>query len=180
MARNLIIRALNRRASSGLAVLGPLTVPCGLGRAGATWIKREGDGKTPIGRWRVVAIRYRPDRKKGFLGGCLAATWPLRQDDGWCDAPMDRNYNRGVRLPYPASAEQMWRNDHLYDVVVILDHNHRPRMKQRGSAIFLHLARQSESGSLMPTAGCVSLRRRDLALVLQWLRPGSHVIIAVA
>ena len=65
---------------------------------------------------------------------------PIRAADGWCDAPRDRNYNRPVRHPYPASAEHMWRRDGLYDIVVVLGYNDRPRIAGRGSAVFLHVA----------------------------------------
>lgn len=82
--------------------------------------------------------------------------------DGWCDAPSDRNYNRPVRLPYRASAEEMWRSDGLYDIVVVLDHNTRPRIRNAGSAIFMHVARPG----FEPTAGCVALNRAALLHVL--------------
>lgn len=93
--------------------------------------------------------------------------------DGWCDAPSDRNYNRPVQLPYPASTERMWRDDGLYDVVGILDHNARPRMRGRGSAIFLHVARDG----YRPTEGCVALSRRDLMRVLAIVGRGAKLIV---
>lgn len=92
---------------------------------------------------------------------------------GWCDAPSDRNYNRGVRLPYPASAEEMWRKDGLYDIVVELGYNDRPRARGRGSAIFMHVARTG----LLPTAGCVALRRKHLLMVLA--RLGRRAVIRI-
>jgi L,D-peptidoglycan transpeptidase YkuD (ErfK/YbiS/YcfS/YnhG family) len=85
-----------------------------------------------------------------------------RIEDGWCDAPGDRNYNRPISHPYPASAERMWRQDQLYDIVVVLGYNDRPRIRGRGSAIFLHVAR----GNLAPTEGCIALRRSDLEKLL--------------
>lgn len=176
MARDLIVRARNCRSTDGVAIIGQLTVRCGLGRGGRTAFKREGDGATPIGRWPVVAVLYRRDRLRGFrVGAMLGNAHPLRKTDGWCDAVGDRNYNRMVRQPYPASAEALWRDDHLYDVIVVLGHNRRPRVQGHGSAIFMHLARTSPTGMIEPTAGCVSLRRRDLAVVLDLLRPGSAV-----
>ena len=81
-----------------------------------------------------------------------------RPDDGWCDDPGDRNYNRPVRLPYPASHEAMWRDDHLYDVVVVLGHNDGPRRRGVGSAIFFHLADPRRR----PTAGCIAVSRKDM------------------
>jgi L,D-peptidoglycan transpeptidase YkuD (ErfK/YbiS/YcfS/YnhG family) len=87
----------------------------------------------------------------------------LRRADGWCDAPADRNYNRAVSHPYPASAERLWRADRLYDVVVALDHNRCPRKRNGGSAIFLHVA----SPGRAPTEGCVAVARPAL---LRFLR----------
>jgi L,D-peptidoglycan transpeptidase YkuD (ErfK/YbiS/YcfS/YnhG family) len=95
----------------------------------------------------------------------------IRRMDGWCDAPGDRNYNRPVRHPYPASAERLWRDDALYDMVVVLRHNQRPRLRGRGSAIFMHVARPG----YLPTEGCIALERGHLLRVLERLRPGSVV-----
>ena len=86
----------------------------------------------------------------------------IRPRDGWCDAPADRNYNRPVRHPYPASAERLWRADGLYDVVVVLGYNDRPRVRGRGSAIFMHVARPGYA----PTEGCIALARPHLLRVL--------------
>ncbi len=88
---------------------------------------------------------------------------PISRDDGWCDAPADRNYNRPVRLPYAASAEAVWRADRLYDIVVVLSHNTRPRVRGSGSAIFLHVAKPGYA----PTEGCIALRREHLLALLR-------------
>ncbi len=96
---------------------------------------------------------------------------PLRKTFGWCDAADDRNYNRKVSLPYPASAERLWRNDHLYDVIVVLDYNITVRTHGRGSAIFLHVARRS----FAPTAGCIAMKREHLLRLLAVLRPGTVI-----
>jgi len=99
---------------------------------------------------------------------------PIDRDYGWCDAPGDRNYNRLVRHPYPASAERLWRPDALYDVVVVLDHNVRPRVRGHGSAIFMHVARPGYA----PTEGCIALRREHLLVLLSRLGPGGMLRIA--
>ena len=122
---------------------------------------REGDGATPIGNWRMVEVRYRADRVR--RPRCVLTPVPLRPDDGWCDDTRDRNYNRHVRHPYPASAERMWRNDRLYDIVVVLDHNRLPRMRGAGSAIFVHLARPGYA----PTEGCIGLSEHNLRELLR-------------
>jgi L,D-peptidoglycan transpeptidase YkuD (ErfK/YbiS/YcfS/YnhG family) len=97
----------------------------------------------------------------------------LSPADGWCDAAQDRNYNRPVRHPYPVSAEVLWRTDGLYDVIVVLDCNRRPRIRGRGSAIFMHVARPG----YQPTEGCIALRRADLLQLLSALRRGARIHI---
>jgi L,D-peptidoglycan transpeptidase YkuD (ErfK/YbiS/YcfS/YnhG family) len=149
-------------ATTGILAAGGLRVPCALGRAGIRRDKREGDGATPAGIHRLVAVLYRADRVPRPLTRLPVA--PIARDDGWCDDPADRRYNRPVRLPYSASHERLWREDDLYDVVVILDYNlTRPR-RGKGSAIFLHRA----SVGFAPTAGCLAVdlptMRRLLAI----------------
>ena len=124
--------------------------PCLLGRNGVSTQKREGDGATPVGKFPLRRVFYREDRVAAPLTA-LPAT-PIAQDDGWCDAPEDANYNRLVKMPYPASAENMWREDSLYDVVVVIGHNDHPVMEGVGSAIFLHIASPDNE----PTAGCIT------------------------
>jgi L,D-peptidoglycan transpeptidase YkuD (ErfK/YbiS/YcfS/YnhG family) len=135
---------------------GNLVFPVAIGRGGVRSVKREGDGATPSGHWRVREIFYRPDRiRRPFAKMSLKA---IRPSDGWCDAMHDRNYNRKVKLPYPASHERLWRNDNLYDLVVVLDYNIAPRVKGLGSAIFMHVARRG----LAPTEGCIAMKREHL------------------
>jgi L,D-peptidoglycan transpeptidase YkuD (ErfK/YbiS/YcfS/YnhG family) len=133
----------------------------------------EGDGITPRGRFAVREIFYRADRlpaPRVALPLCAIAP-----DDGWCDAPTDPNYNRLVKLPYPASAETLWRDDHLYDLVAVLGYNDDPVMPGKGSAIFLHLAKPDYS----VTQGCVALACADLLAALEQLRPGDQVVIGL-
>ena len=149
-------------------------VRCALGKAGviAAADKREGDNKSPVGVWTIREVLYRPDvypdGPTTALPVCAMAT-----DDGWCDAPGDPAYNRPVKLPYPASAERLWRDDHVYDLIGILAHNDDPPIPGLGSAIFLHLAREDYSG----TEGCVALAREDLEALLAVAKPGDAIEI---
>lgn len=97
----------------------------------------------------------------------------IRADDGWCEDPADRNYNKMVRLSPRASADRLTRDDHLYDLILVLGHNDRPRVKGRGSAIFVHLARPGYA----PTAGCIALTQHDLRMLLSELRRGSAIVV---
>ncbi|MCA1906615.1 MAG: L,D-transpeptidase family protein [Desulfarculus sp.] len=143
---------------------------CVLGRSGVFRDKREGDGATPAGDWPVRRVWFRPDRQPAPLTAGLPVR-AIAPDDGWCDDPGHPEYNRPVKLPFPASHEKMWREDRLYDLVVELGYNDDPVVPGRGSAIFLHLARPDRS----PTAGCVAFAREDLLAILSRLGPGDKV-----
>ena len=132
-----------------------------LGRNGVSARKREGDGATPAGKFPLRRVFYREDRVATPL--TALPTMPMAEDDGWCDAPDDTHYNRLVKVPYPASAENMWRDDALYDVVVVIGHNDHPVIEGAGSAIFLHLAAPENEF----TAGCIALQLPDLLAVLR-------------
>jgi L,D-peptidoglycan transpeptidase YkuD (ErfK/YbiS/YcfS/YnhG family) len=171
---DIVVRSLNRKAARGWLTLGPLRFPCALGRSGCLHRKTEGDGGTPIGTWRLRAARYRADHgSRPRIGASGLSVRSTRPGDGWCDARADRNYNRAVQRPYPASSETLWRDDPLYDLIVVLDHNERPRIQGGGSAIFMHVARPGYT----PTEGCVALRIDHLRHVLATLRPTTRLRI---
>jgi L,D-peptidoglycan transpeptidase YkuD (ErfK/YbiS/YcfS/YnhG family) len=148
---------------------------CAMGVGGVIGadLKREGDGASPIGIWQTRRLFYRPDRTAP--PETRLPTVPLRAHDGWCDAPEDPLYNRPVALPYPASAEKMWRADHIYNLIVELGYNDGPVIPGKGSAIFMHLAREA----YQPTEGCVALAETDLRTVLRFLTPDSRIEIAI-
>jgi L,D-peptidoglycan transpeptidase YkuD (ErfK/YbiS/YcfS/YnhG family) len=151
----------------GLLVVGGLSVPCALGRSGIRHDKREGDGATPIGNWRLVSALYRADRMPRPTTRLPLRA--IRRDDGWCDDPSDRRYNRQVRLPYAGRQERLWREDHLYDVVLVLDYNLAPALPGRGSAIFLHIA----TPDFRPTEGCVAIALDAMRKLLRQVAPDS-------
>lgn len=160
---------LDRRR--GRLVAGSLALPCALGRSGTTRTKREGDGASPVGRFPLLGGFYRPDQ--GLRPRSLLPLKPIRPQDGWCDDPADRRYNRPVRRPYPASHEAMWRHDRVYDVVLDLGWNRGPILRGRGSAIFLHLARPG----FEPTAGCIALAPGSVRRFLERIGPRTRVEI---
>ena len=149
---------------------------CALGPAGVVDAadKREGDGATPAGIWSLRRLLYRADRLARPQTGLEVRA--LRPDDGWCDAPNDRRYNLPVTWPYVAGAEQLWRDDGVYDLIVVLGHNDSPVIPGAGSAIFLHVARDGYP----PTQGCVALAREDLLALLRQARPGDALRIVRA
>jgi L,D-peptidoglycan transpeptidase YkuD (ErfK/YbiS/YcfS/YnhG family) len=160
----------------GFLDLGTRRVRCALGKAGVkpATEKREGDLASPAGVWPIRRVLYRAD--KGAAPATAFAVQPLAPDDGWCDAPDDDAYNRLVKLPHAGSYERMWRDDGIYDLVVVLGHNDDPPVAGMGSAIFLHLARPG----YLPTEGCVAVTRADLEELLAAARPGDAVEIREA
>lgn len=145
------------------------TFVCALGAGGVTRNKREGDRATPVGRFPLRRVLYRADRVARPV--TALPTSSIRPEDGWCDDPADPRYNQPVALPYAASHETLWRDDALYDILVVLGHNDAPPEPGAGSAIFLHVA----GADFSPTQGCVALRQDDLLAVLARCRPGDHL-----
>jgi L,D-peptidoglycan transpeptidase YkuD (ErfK/YbiS/YcfS/YnhG family) len=164
------------RTSAGDSTRGWLTaaghtVPVALGRGGIRVNKREGDGGTPEGTFRPRRLWWRADRHprpRTYL-----PVRAIRPEDGWCEDPGSRHYNRPIRLHRKSSADRLMRDDHLYDFIVEIDHNFSPRIAGRGSAIFLHLARENFS----PTAGCVSMTKSAMLQMLRRLGPQTRIMI---
>lgn len=169
----LIVRSLSAKATRAMVTFGPFRMVCALGRSGVRALKREGDGATPRGRFALRQVFINP--VAWGRGPCGLSVRQLRRHDGWCDHSADRNYNRPVRHPYPASAEHLWRADGLYDAVIVVGYNDSPRVRGRGSAIFIHIARPG----YLPTEGCVALSARDMRRLLPHLRRTTQLITAV-
>ncbi len=149
------------------------TVRAAFGESGAIAAadKREGDGASPLGCWPIRAVLLRPDR---IAAPTTLLPWRwLRHNDGWSDASADPAYNRAVRQPHTHGAEQLWRDDHAYDIIIVLGHNDSPPLAALGSAIFWHIAQPD----FRATKGCVAI---DAAVLTRWLpllRPGDTLSI---
>jgi len=157
--------------TEGILIADGRVMRCALGRSGIGIKRGEGDGITPLGHHRLIEAYIRTDRVL-----VRASHFPLSQitdTDGWCDAVGDANYNRLVSLPYAASHERMKRDDHLYDVVVVMDHNVTQRMSVGGSAIFFHLAHDD----YRPTEGCVAISRKDMLWLLPQIGPETVMVV---
>jgi L,D-peptidoglycan transpeptidase YkuD (ErfK/YbiS/YcfS/YnhG family) len=165
------VRARPGARSRGLLLAGPLAIRVIIGRSGIRANKREGDGATPRGRFRLRRLWWRPDRRAR-----PATQLPIRRIDpsiAWCEDPSDRRYNRPFRRCAGEAGDRLWRDDRLYDVVIEIDHNTQPRIAGRGSAVFIHLARPNGS----PTAGCVALAPAALHRLLARLGPKTRIEI---
>ena len=160
----------------GTASYGGRTYRCAVGRGGVVRDKTEGDGASPAGRYRLTRALYRADRV-----GPPKTDLPLIQiakTDGWCDEPADTAYNTQVSLPHPTSCEKLARDDRLYDIIIVTDHNNNPVVPGAGSAIFVHVAGGTD---YPPTQGCIAFSETDLREILdQWAPGDDRLVIGAA
>lgn len=165
------IHARPGERSRGIMILANRTIPVVLGRAGTQVNKREGDGATPAGRFHPRRVWWRADR-----GPRPRTRLPVSRIEpglAWCEDPCDRRYNQPFRRSANEPGDRLWRDDRLYDLLIEIDHNTRPRVARRGSAVFLHVARPDRG----PTAGCVAMGVGDLRRLLRSLSKTTEIKI---
>ena len=167
----ILVRAKPGHRTRGWLLAGPLALPVALGRGGIRANKREGDGGTPRGTFRLRRVWWRADRVT--RPRTQLPVRPIRGYDGWCEDPRDRHYNRPIRLDQEQPGDRLKRADHLYDLIVELDHNTRPRIAGRGSAVFVHVARPG----FAPTAGCVALTTAALQRLIARASPRTRIVV---
>lgn len=157
---------------TGTLTLDGFTCACTIGKGGliAATDKREGDGASPIGDWPVRGVLLRPGRISVPDGLALPWRW-IRDEDGWCDDPVDPAYNRPVQLPRATSHERLARDDQAYDAVVVLGHNDAPPVPGIGSAIFFHQWVIGADGAPKATEGCVAVAPESMRAILPMLTP---------
>ena len=165
------IRAAAGDRSRGWLTAGGQTIKVALGRGGIRANKREGDGATPRGTFRPRQLWWRADRHP--KPSTFLPVRAIGPEDAWCEDPSSRHYNQPLRLAANDGGDRLTRDDHLYDFIIEIDHNTRPRIADRGSAVFLHLARKDFS----PTAGCVSMTRAAMLRLLKRLGPRTRIVI---
>jgi len=168
---NMHVRARPTNRRQGWLAAGRWRVKVALGRSGIKADKREGDGATPAGRYRLIRLWWRPDRFR--RPRTLLPVRSIGALDGWCEDPSDRRYNRAIRILPGQPGDRLQRSDALYDLVIEIDHNTRPRIAGRGSAVFIHVAR----AALAPTAGCIAMPIATLRQFLAHLGPKTKITI---
>ena len=166
---NVRTRATNRR--QGWLVAGHWRIKVALGRSGTKANKREGDGATPAGCYRLLRLWWRSDRLS--RPRTLLPVRPIGVLDGWCEDPSDRRYNKAIRILPGQPGDRLRRSDALYDLIIEIDHNTRPRIAGRGSAVFIHVA----NAALAPTSGCISIANATLKRFVAHLGPKTRITI---
>jgi L,D-peptidoglycan transpeptidase YkuD (ErfK/YbiS/YcfS/YnhG family) len=137
-----------------------LKFKCALGKAGIGWKKREGDNITPAGTFKIVKIYYRSDRVKKISSKFKQIE--ITKNMGWCDDPNSKNYNQLINLPSKYSHEKLFKKNNIYDLIIVLNYNMKPVIKNKGSAIFIHVAKKK----YQPTQGCIALKKNNLLKLL--------------
>jgi L,D-peptidoglycan transpeptidase YkuD (ErfK/YbiS/YcfS/YnhG family) len=144
---------------------------CSLGKAGIKKKIKEGDNITPKGKFKILKIYYRSDRIKKFSTNIKIIK--IKKNMGWCDDPKSSLYNKEVKLPFNFSHEKLYRKDHLYDLILVLNYNINPIKKNKGSAIFFHIANKSYK----KTKGCVALKKFDLINLISKIKKNTTIKI---
>jgi L,D-peptidoglycan transpeptidase YkuD (ErfK/YbiS/YcfS/YnhG family) len=156
---------------SGYLKYKDLKFRCALGKAGIKKKTIEGDNITPKGIFKIIKIYYRPDKFKEIK--TLIKKIKIRKNIGWCDDPKSRFYNQQIKLPTKYGHEKLYRNDNLYDLIAVLNYNINPIIKNKGSAIFLHIAKNS----YQKTKGCIALKRKHLIEIISKIKKKTKIKI---
>lgn len=169
--QDIAIRHITANGHQATLSMGTMAFACSIGPAAITYSKSEGDGATPAGHWPMRYVMYRADRVVRPITALPVER--ILPDSGWCDDPASPDYNRPVGLPYGYGHEKLWRDDHLYDLIVVLGHNDSPVVRGKGSAVFMHVRHPDGSA----TQGCVALRQDHLRQVLA--RSGPETVLHI-
>ena len=148
-----------------------LKFKCALGKAGIRKKKKEGDNITPKGIYKIIKIYYRDDRIKKISSKFKLIK--IRKNMGWCDDPKSKKYNKLIKLPTEFSHEKLYRKDNIYDLILALNYNMKPIIKDKGSAIFIHVANKNYKS----TAGCIGLKKSHLINLVKTIKENTKVLI---
>ena len=144
---------------------------CALGEAGIKKKKREGDNITPKGEFKIIKVYYRDDKVKNITTSIKKLK--IKKNTGWCDDPNSKFYNKQIKLPSKFSHEKLHRNDNLYDLILVSSYNMNPIIKNKGSAIFIHVAKNSYE----KTKGCIALKKEHLIKLLSQIKKNTRIKI---
>ena len=148
-----------------------LKFKCAIGKAGIRKKKKEGDNITPKGIYKIIKIYYRDDRIKKISSKFKLIK--ITKKMGWCDDPKSKKYNQLIKLPNKYSHEKLYKKNNTYDLLLVLDYNMKPIVKNKGSAIFIHVAKRNYK----PTAGCIALKKKDLLKLSKIIKLSTKILI---
>ncbi len=146
---------------------------CAIGKRGIGYKRKEGDLITPKGKYKIKFILYRKDRVKNIKSRIKKIE--IKKNMGWCDDPRSKDYNKIIKLPTPYSYEKLHKRDNIYDIILVLNYNMKPIIKNKGSAIFIHVAKRNYK----KTEGCVAIRKTSLLKILKKINKNTLVKIEI-
>ena len=144
---------------------------CSIGKSGLTNFKKEGDLATPKGLFKLGLLYYRKDRIKSLK--CKIKKKVIKKSMGWCNDSRSKKYNREIYFPFKYSAEKLYRRDRIYDIFINIKYNHSPIIKEKGSAIFLHISNKKYK----PTSGCVAILKKNFLKILPLINYSTKILI---
>jgi L,D-peptidoglycan transpeptidase YkuD (ErfK/YbiS/YcfS/YnhG family) len=144
---------------------------CTVGKNGISYKKKEGDNKTPRGKFKIEYILYRKDRIINLR--TRLKILEIKKDMGWCDDSNSKNYNQLIKIPFKYSYEKLWLKENIYDIILVLNYNIKPVIKNKGSAIFLHIAKNKYQS----TKGCIAISKSNIKLLVSKLNLKTKLII---
>ena len=145
---------------NGTLIHNKIRYKCAIGKKGITKKKKEGDKKTPAGVFTLGKVFYRKDKIKNLKTNLNK--YIIKKNMAWCDDPNNKSYNKLI-FTNNNKKEKLYRKDNLYNIIVVINYNIKPTIKNKGSAIFIHLARKNYGG----TMGCIGLKKNDLLNILK-------------
>ena len=168
---NFIISMMHIKLKSKKLHFDKYKIKCAIGKRGISGTKKEGDGCTPKGAFKFKYLLYRKD-KMPKIKSCFKKV-SIKKNMGWCDDPKSNFYNKLIKFPFVYSAEKLYKAESIYDVILVMDYNLKPIIKNKGSAIFLHMAKKNYS----PTKGCIAVSKKDMKLLLTFINKKTKLII---
>ena len=147
-------------------------IKCAIGKRGITSKKKEGDNKTPMGSFTFISIFYRKDRISKIKSKLKKNS--IKKNMGWCDDISSKHYNKMIKFPFDLSAEKLWLKNNVYDVIIVINYNLKPIIKNKGSAIFLHIAKKNYAH----TRGCVAITKKNMILLASKINNKTKITIA--
>ena len=149
-----------------------LKVKCAVGKKGIGYKRKEGDLITPSGQFNIKYILYRKDRIKIST---KIKKKVIKKNMGWCDDPESNHYNKLIKLPFTYKYEKLFKKENVYDIILVLNYNMNPIKKNKGSAIFIHVAKSN----FKKTKGCVAIKKLDLIKLIKEISPNTKVMISL-
>ena len=146
-------------------------IKCAVGKRGIGYKKKEGDLITPVGIFKIKCILYRKDRVKNLKTDLNKM--PITKKMGWCDDPKSKNYNKLISIPFNYSHEKLFKKENTYDIILVLNYNMKPIKKNKGSAIFIHIAKKNYKS----TAGCVAVKKEHLMNLIKNIKRTTKIKI---